>query len=52
MHHDLNAAYPLAVEQIRFFRENGFIKLKQVLAPVTLAHYGAEISRLVNELNT
>jgi hypothetical protein len=52
MNYDLHTAYSLTAEQVRFYRENGFIKLKQVLAPATLAHYGGEVSRLVDELNT
>lgn len=49
---DLDSPYPLAPEQIRFFRQQGYIKLKNVLSPETLAHYGREISAKVLELNT
>ncbi len=49
---DLGQAYPLTAEQIEQYRTNGYIKLKQVLAPETLAFYGREISRKVRELNT
>lgn len=49
---ELDTHYPLTEEQIRFFRQNGYIKLKQVLSPETLAYYGDEISRKVIELNT
>jgi ectoine hydroxylase-related dioxygenase (phytanoyl-CoA dioxygenase family) len=49
---ELDQHYPLTDEQIRFFRQNGYIKLKQVLSPETLAYYGDEISRKVIELNT
>lgn len=49
---DLNAPYPLTPAQIAQFAREGFIKLKDVLSPETLAHYGAEITRLTIELNT
>jgi len=49
---DLDTHYPLTAEQIAEFRRDGFIKLKHVLAPETLAHFGAEITRLTIELNT
>lgn len=49
---DLDFAYTVSQEQIQFFRENGYIKLKNVLAPDILAYYGDEITRLVKELNT
>jgi ectoine hydroxylase-related dioxygenase (phytanoyl-CoA dioxygenase family) len=48
---DLDSEYPLTNEQVSFYQENGFIKLKQVLSPGTLAHYGREISAKVKELN-
>ena len=49
---DLDAPYPLTDEQLRFYRENGFVKLKQVFSAETLAAYGPEITRKVHELNT
>ena len=49
---DLDTPYPITPEQIAAFREHGFIKLKQVLSPEVLAHYGREITRLTIELNT
>lgn len=49
---DLDTHYPLDAEQIAQFRRDGFIKLKQVLAPATLAHFGDEITRLTIALNT
>jgi ectoine hydroxylase-related dioxygenase (phytanoyl-CoA dioxygenase family) len=49
---DLDSAYALAPAQIEAFRQQGCIKLKQVLSPATLAHYGREITRLTIELNT
>lgn len=49
---DLHSPYPLSPEQIARFRRDGCIKLKHVLSPEVLAHYGAEITRLTIELNT
>jgi ectoine hydroxylase-related dioxygenase (phytanoyl-CoA dioxygenase family) len=49
---DLDRPYPLTPDQIRYYREHGFVKLKQVLAPETIAAYGPEITRKVHELNT
>lgn len=49
---DLDSPYALTGEQVRFYRENGFIKLKSVFSPETLARYGREITRKVHELNT
>jgi len=48
---DLNEHYPLTREQIRLFQHNGYIKLKNVLAPETLAFHGEEITRQVFRLN-
>ncbi len=49
---DLDSAYPLSSEQIEFYRENGFIKLKNVLSQAALAYFGREFTRKVIELNT
>jgi ectoine hydroxylase-related dioxygenase (phytanoyl-CoA dioxygenase family) len=49
---DLDTPYALSAEQIAQFRRDGFIKLKQVLSPETLARFGAEITRLTIALNT
>jgi ectoine hydroxylase-related dioxygenase (phytanoyl-CoA dioxygenase family) len=51
-HDDLDSPYTLAPAQIEAFRQNGYIKLKQVLSPETLAQFGREITRLTIELNT
>ncbi|MGH8239321.1 MAG: hypothetical protein ACREXP_20200, partial [Steroidobacteraceae bacterium] len=48
---DLDAPFAVSKEQAAFFRDNGYIKLKGVLSPQTLQHYGAEITRLVLELS-
>ena len=49
---DLDSPYALQPAQIDAFRRDGCIKLKQVLSPDTLAHFGAEITRLTIDLNT
>ena len=49
---DLDSPYALEVAQIEAFRRDGCIKLKQVLSPETLAHFGREITRLTFVLNT
>ena len=46
---DLATPFALTPTQIAAFRRDGFIKLKEVLSPATLAHYGAEIRREVAE---
>lgn len=46
---DLTSPFALSAAQIADFRRDGFIKLKHVLSPATLAHYGAEIRRVVAE---
>jgi ectoine hydroxylase-related dioxygenase (phytanoyl-CoA dioxygenase family) len=48
---DIDRPHPLSAEQIAAFRRDGFIKLKNVLSPETLAHHGAEIARLTIALN-
>ena len=48
---DLDAHFPLSAKQLAQFRRDGFIQLKHVLSPETLAHYGGEITRLTLELN-
>jgi ectoine hydroxylase-related dioxygenase (phytanoyl-CoA dioxygenase family) len=49
---DIDSPFPLTAEHIAAFRRDGFIKLRNVLSPETLAHYGAEITRLTIALNT
>src|SRR5205814_561148 len=48
---DLAQHYPLTAVQVAAFRANGYIKLKQVLSPATLAHYGAAITAEVQRRN-
>jgi ectoine hydroxylase-related dioxygenase (phytanoyl-CoA dioxygenase family) len=49
---DIDSQYPISPDQIAFFQKNGFIKLKEVLSPQVLDHYGREISAKVKQLNT
>lgn len=48
----LNQHYKLSKSQIDFYKENAYIKLKEVLNPPVIAHYNQVISAKVNELNT
>jgi ectoine hydroxylase-related dioxygenase (phytanoyl-CoA dioxygenase family) len=48
---DIDSPYPLLPEQVARFRENGFIKLRDVLSPDTLGYFGREITRLTLALN-
>lgn len=48
----LDTPYSLTREQIAFYRENQFIKLKDVFAPAVLRHYGRAITERVRALNT
>lgn len=48
---DIDTPFALTTEQIAFFREEGYIKLKNVLAPDVLEYYGREITRMVKALN-
>ncbi len=47
----INELYKINNEQIRFFRENGFVKLKNVLSEEAVNYYGKIISQKVVELN-
>ena len=44
---ELAAPYPLSADQIAFFRENGFIKLKEVFSPGAVLKLRAELIRLL-----
>lgn len=44
---DLDTHYPLTEAQIRQFREDGFIKLKDVLSPQVIEHYGKAVTDFV-----
>lgn len=48
----LDKEFKLTNEQIQFYEENRFIKLKNVLTPETIEYFNVEISKRVNQLNT
>ncbi|HNQ26898.1 MAG TPA: phytanoyl-CoA dioxygenase family protein [Aquaticitalea sp.] len=48
----LNETYPLTQDQIDFYRENRYIKLRNVLDEDTLAHFNKVISDRVDAMNT
>jgi ectoine hydroxylase-related dioxygenase (phytanoyl-CoA dioxygenase family) len=49
---ELETPYALPADAVRFFRENGYVKLKNVLSESTLTHYGNLITEWVFKLNT
>ncbi|MEM7367724.1 MAG: phytanoyl-CoA dioxygenase family protein [Bacteroidota bacterium] len=49
---ELNQAFVLNQEQIDFYRENQYIKLKQVFSAEILRHFARIIAQKVQELNT
>ncbi len=49
---DIDEYYPLTSTQLESYRQNGFIKLKNVLSPQTLAYFNSEFTRKVFDLNT
>lgn len=49
---ELETPYPLPAEAVAFYRENGYVKLKEVLSPEVLAYYGKIITDQVIKLNT
>jgi ectoine hydroxylase-related dioxygenase (phytanoyl-CoA dioxygenase family) len=49
---ELETPFTLSSEQISFFRENGFIKLKKVLSPGVIQYMNKTISAEVVRLNT
>jgi ectoine hydroxylase-related dioxygenase (phytanoyl-CoA dioxygenase family) len=48
---ELDAPYLLTREQMEFYAENGYVKLKNVLSAAVLEHYGRAISERVAELS-
>lgn len=48
---DLDGPFTLTAEQIAFYNENGYIKLKHVLSPELLQHYRDIIAGRVAELS-
>ncbi|GAB4015189.1 phytanoyl-CoA dioxygenase family protein [Spirosoma koreense] len=49
---ELNNHYSVPSEAIAFYRQNGYVKLKHVLSPEVLDHYGTILTDLVFRLNT
>ncbi len=49
---DIDSPYSVTAEQIAQFRRDGYIKLKRVLSPEVLEHYGKIITSEVYRLNT
>jgi ectoine hydroxylase-related dioxygenase (phytanoyl-CoA dioxygenase family) len=52
MPNPLDAPYPLSPDAVTHFRREGFVQLKGVLDPATVARYGETITRLTRDLNT
>lgn len=48
---ELNEPFTVSADAINFYRENGYVKLKQVLSSEVLAYYGDIITDLVFKLN-
>jgi ectoine hydroxylase-related dioxygenase (phytanoyl-CoA dioxygenase family) len=48
---ELEKPYQLSKENIAFYRENGYVKLKNVLSPAVIEYYGELITDLVFKLN-
>ncbi|MDK3157514.1 phytanoyl-CoA dioxygenase family protein [Kamptonema cortianum] len=48
----INTHYAITPEQIAFFQENGFIKLKNVFSPEEIAYWEPIISQAVAQYNT
>lgn len=51
MNKDLDSSYTITDNHIKYFRQNGYIKLKDVLTVETLHYYRKEISKMVDKLN-
>jgi ectoine hydroxylase-related dioxygenase (phytanoyl-CoA dioxygenase family) len=49
---DIDSPHALAAEQVALYRENGFVKLPDVLSAQTLRYFGREFTAKVGALNT
>ncbi len=49
---ELSQSYPITPAQIAYFRENGYIKLRDVLSPDSIRYMDETITREVHRLNT
>ena len=52
IHSFLAEPYPLTKEQIDFYQQNRYIKLKQVLNNEAIHYFNAAISKKVSEMNS
>jgi ectoine hydroxylase-related dioxygenase (phytanoyl-CoA dioxygenase family) len=48
---DLDAPYPLTAGQVAHYRDRGYVRLRDVLAPETLAHFRDAVTREVTARN-
>ena len=48
----LDSPYALTADQVGQFRRDGYVKIKQVLSPEVISHYGPVITAEVYRLNT
>ena len=51
VHEILDQPYVLSPEQVSFYRDNNYIKLKQVLSPDVIAHFNNIISKTVARIS-
>lgn len=49
---ELSTPYSISPDAVAFYRQNGYVKLKQVLSPEVLRYYGDILTDLVFRLNT
>lgn len=47
---ELSMPYPLAEDAVSRYREDGFVKLKAVLSPITIDAFRAELTRVVRDV--
>jgi len=52
IHQKLDAPLLLSAEQVQFYQDNRFIKIKQVFDEETISFYNRQISALVDQINT
>lgn len=46
----LDSVYELSPGEVRYYRDNGFVRLRQALPPLLVEHYREAITRLVDQL--
>lgn len=51
LHEELDAPFSLTGEQVDFYNEHGYVKLRHVLSPALLDHYSRAITERVAELS-